>query len=101
MENSLTEFRAMRKVLHDVQTKKVKSGAAKLAKLARKAGEKLRAMDIDRRLVAIVLGELAKVAAEAPGRVVEERLAFNPRGTAFKTYHHEVEAAVRAVQRAK
>jgi len=122
MENSLPEFRAMRKLLAEraprtpaaapattVARKRPaadgvtisRATADKLGKASRKAAEKLRAMDIDRRLVAVVLGELAKVEVQAPGRVVEDRLIFNPRGTGFAAYYREVLAAVARVQRAK
>ncbi len=112
MENSLPEFRAMRraglervaaaaKATPGVARKRAPAGGDKLTKASRKAAEKLRAMDIDRRLVAVVLGELAKVESQAPGRVVEDRLAFNPRGAPFLAYHREALAGVARVQRAK
>jgi RNA polymerase primary sigma factor len=117
MENSLPEFRSMRKLLAERTTRTAtttttakrpssepnvsRATAEKLGKASRKAAEKLRAMDIDRRLVAVVLGELAKVESLAPGCIVEERLIFNPRGAAFGSFYREVVSGLGRVQRAK
>jgi RNA polymerase primary sigma factor len=100
MDNSLPEFKAMRRAGAD--DKKPSRGATdRRGKAARKAAEKLRAMDIDRRLIAVVLGELEKIAVLAPGRIVEERLPFNPKQAPFKAYHARVQGALARVQRAK
>jgi RNA polymerase primary sigma factor len=100
MDNSLVEFKAMRKALAD-EKKAPRAAAARLVKASRKAGEKLRAMDIDRRLIAVVLAELEKIAAGAPGRVVEDKLPFSTKLSAFKAYHAKVRGALARVQRSK
>ncbi len=103
LENSLVEFRPVRKVLADDQQMK-KSPKAALEKLARatlKVSERLRALDIDKRILDIVLAELRKIARSEMGRVVNDKLPFAPKGPAFRKYYADVRAAMARAQHAK
>jgi RNA polymerase primary sigma factor len=100
MDNSLAEFKTIRKALAE-EKKGLRGASDRREKASRKAAEKLRVMDIDRRLIAVVLGEIEKMAVLAPGRVVEERLPFSPRLAPFRAWHGRVRAALARVQRAK
>ena len=103
LENSLTEFRPLRKALADYKkaSPPSRSSAEKLARAAHKVSEKLRAIDIDKRMLEVVLEEILKIAHGEPGRVVMDRLSFQPKQAAFRRYFTEVQAAGARAQRAK
>ena len=101
IENSLAEFRPLRKVLLDTRKTPTRGAHDKLAKAAHKVSERLRAMDIDKRILEVVLIELTKIASGEPGRVVLDKLAFPPRSTVFRRYHAEVKAQMARAQHAK
>lgn len=99
IENSLAEFRPLRKAVSDYRKEPSKKVEERLTKAARKAAEKLRAIDIDKRILDVVLPELDKIATGDPGRVVLDRLSFSPKSASFRRYHAEVkEAAARALR---
>jgi RNA polymerase primary sigma factor len=103
LENSLTEFRPLRKALVDYKktTPPSRSSTEKLARAAHKVSEKLRAIDIDKRMLEVVLEEILKIAHGEPGRVVMDRLSFQPKAAVFRRYFTEVQAAGARAQRAK
>jgi RNA polymerase primary sigma factor len=104
LENSLTEFRPLRKALADHRTKAAspsRSATDKVERAAHKVSEKLRAIDIDKRMLEVVLEEILKIAHGEPGRVVMDRLSFQPKSAAFRRYFTEVQAAGARAQRAK
>ncbi len=115
LENSLTEFRPLRKSLADYKkaaspSRNAQGGAApamrrpvveKLDRAAHKVSEKLRAIDIDKRMLEVVLEEILKIAHGEPGRVVMDRLSFQPKSGAFRRYFTEIQAAGARAQRAK
>jgi RNA polymerase primary sigma factor len=97
IENSLTEFRGVRRVLGQKPAAK----SAALEKSVVKVSEKLRAIDIDKRILEVVLGELVKIAENEPGRVVMDRLPFQAKSSVFRKYYADVRAAGERAQRAK
>jgi RNA polymerase primary sigma factor len=101
IDNSLSEFRGLRKVLADVKKTNTKPGAVKLAKAAHKISERLRAIDIDKRMIDASLLEIEKVATGAPERVVLERLEFNPKSPQFRRYLADIAVVNRKAQIAK
>jgi RNA polymerase primary sigma factor len=101
LDNSLTEFRPLRKTLVDHRRTATRGTVARLEKHAHKVSERLRAIDIDKRLLDIVLIELRKLPTGEPGRIVMDRLPFAPRGTAYQKYLRDVAGSYDKAQRAK
>jgi len=99
LENSLVEFRPVRKAL--AEAKKSTKAQDKLAKAAHKVSERLRALDIDKRILEVVLVELRKVARGEMGRVVNDKLAFSPKTPAFRKYHSDIRGTMARAQHAK
>jgi RNA polymerase primary sigma factor len=100
LENSLVEFRPVRKTLADVR-KGQKAAEERLARATHKVSERLRAMDIDKRILDIVLAELRKIARGEMGRVVNDRLSFTPKAPAFRRYVADVRRGMARAQHAK
>ncbi|MFH0903375.1 MAG: sigma-70 family RNA polymerase sigma factor [Pseudomonadota bacterium] len=101
IENSLTEFHPLRKVLGGYRKAPTKTNERRLARQAHCVSEKLRAIDIDRRIFDVVLAEIGTIARGEVGRVVVDRLPFNSRSASFR---HAYEGIVRTwteVQSAK
>jgi RNA polymerase primary sigma factor len=103
LENSLVEFRPVRKALPDARDEKKggKAAADKLGRATHKVSERLRAMDIDKRILEVVLVELRKIARGEMGRVVNDKLPFAPKSPAFRKYYADVRAAMARAQHAK
>ncbi len=94
MENSLPEFRTLRKAVQTAAAARArKADQEKLERAVLKTSEQLRALDVDKRSLDVVLAELKKIVREQPGRVVQDKLTFSPKSPMFKKY-------VRAVARA-
>jgi RNA polymerase sigma factor (sigma-70 family) len=95
LENSLTEFRPLRRSL--------KAGVSqeRLGKAAHKVSERLRAIDIDKRLIEAALQELRKIHRGEPGRVIGDKLPFSPKSPQFRTYLQSVSRAMARAQHAK
>ena len=101
LENSLAEFRPLRKARTDHRRSQSRVQQTKLDSAAVVVADRLRAIDIDKRLIDAVLRELGKIATGDPSRLVLERLDVSPRQVAFRRYHGEVMAAKRRVMHAK
>jgi RNA polymerase primary sigma factor len=101
MENSLTEFRPLRRLLAEYRKNTTRNAAEKIERAAHKLSERLRAMDIDKRLLDVVLLELRMVARGEPGRIVMDRLSFQPKSPVFRKYYGSVQAANGRAQQAK
>jgi len=93
IENSLGEFRPLRAA--------IKKSPAVLEKAARKVSERLRALDIDKKILEVVLAELGKISRGEHGRVVNDKLAFQPKATIFRKYYGEIIAGSNRAQAAK
>jgi RNA polymerase primary sigma factor len=100
LENSLVEFRPVRKALAEVK-KDQKGSEERLVRSVHKVSERLRALDIDKRILDVVLAELRKIARNEMGRVVNDKLPISPKTPLFRRYIGDVRAASGRAQTAK
>jgi RNA polymerase primary sigma factor len=96
LENSVAEFKLLRK-----PGKRTKSEQDRFERNVLKVAEKLRALDVDKRILDVVLQELKKIYRGLPGRVVDDKLDVNPQSKVFKSYLREVAAAYNRAHAAK
>jgi RNA polymerase primary sigma factor len=96
LENQVAEFKVLRKPY-----KKTKAEQEKLGRATVRIAEKLRAIDVDKRILDVVLHELKKIYRGLPGRVVDERLDINVKGKPFRDYLRDVAAAFNRAHSAK
>ena len=73
----------------------------RVEKAVLKVSERLRVLDIDRRLLEVVMDEISRIADGDAGRVVYEKLPFQAKSPQFRKYRGEVRAAFGRAQRAK
>jgi len=102
MDNSLPEFRKLRRTARDVLAGDAKAREAsqqKLAKLARSTAEKLRALDVDKVYLDAFTLELGKLARGALVRATEDGVEVD--SAHFKRYLHRVRGASRAAENAR
>ncbi len=96
LENSVAEFKVLRKA-----RPKTKSADEKHGKAVIKIAEKLRALDVDKRILDVVLQELKKIYRGLPGRAIDDRLDVNVGSRAFRDYLREVAGAFNRAHGAK
>jgi len=101
MENSLSEFRGLRRIANATRKSAVKTNVTKLEKSSRRVAEKLRAVDTDRLYQERVLEELRRIRRGGPSHVVKEKLPFSPKSMVFDRYMARVEAADASAARAR
>jgi len=101
LENSLVEFRPVRKAVAEVRRSPTRAAQDKLAKAVHKVSERLRALDIDKRILEVVLAELRKIARGEPGRVVNDKLSLSPKTPLFRRYYADLRAVAARAQQAK
>ena len=112
MDNSLSEFRALRKVSAAArrapgkpsrQTKGTSSGTtqAKLDKAVARVTPKLHSMDTDRNVLDAVLGELDRIRRGRPGRIAVEKPPFSAGSSTTRAYLARVARADRAAASAR
>ena len=101
LENSLPEFKILRKATEDCRKKPTRKEQEKLERGVLKASEQLRALDVDKRILDVVLAELKKIFRGLPGRVVEDKLEFSTKSKAFKSYLREVASSYNRAHNAK
>ncbi|HJZ87737.1 MAG TPA: sigma-70 family RNA polymerase sigma factor [Polyangia bacterium] len=101
LDNSLREFSVLRRFVREWRRRPTAKNTDKVRRAAEKVGKKLRALDIDRRMQEVVLAEIQKIQLGHAGRVINERLAFNPRTKVFDEYVRQVEAQSARVLAAK
>ncbi|HZS35434.1 MAG TPA: sigma-70 family RNA polymerase sigma factor [Polyangia bacterium] len=94
LENSLPEFKTLRKL-------GPRAAQAKLEKAVIKTSERLRALDVDKRILDVVLSELKKIVRGLPGRMVDDKLEFSPKSRVFKNYLRDVARAYNQAHGAK
>jgi RNA polymerase primary sigma factor len=99
LENSLAEFKTVRKLA--AKRRPTRAEQERLERAILKASERLRALDVDKRILDVVLAELKTIARGLPGRVVDDRLDINPRGKPWKGYLRDVARAYHAAHNAK
>ena len=95
MENSISEFRTLRRSAATARKSANKVNQTKLDKAALKVGAKLRALDQDRQYLDAVIADLDRIRRDVPGRIVTSRLPFSSKSRAFKDYMRRVMSADR------
>jgi RNA polymerase primary sigma factor len=91
----------VRKAVADLKKGPSKAAEDRLEKAAHKVSERLRTLDIDKRILDIVVAELRKIARSEMGRVVNDKLPFSAKTPAFRRYYSDVRAAAARAQHAK
>jgi RNA polymerase primary sigma factor len=94
LENSVAEFKVLRKPYK-------KSEQEKLGRATVKIAEKLRALDVDKRILDVVLHELKKIYRGLPGRVIQDKLEVNTKSRAFRDWLRDVAASFNRAHAAK
>jgi RNA polymerase primary sigma factor len=100
LENSVAEFKTVRKALAGLR-KPTRGAQEKYDRAIVKAAEHLRVLDVDKRILDVVLAELKKIVRGLPGRVVEARVEFSTKSKAFKRYLREVAGSYNQAHSAK
>jgi RNA polymerase primary sigma factor len=101
LENSLPEFKPLRKLAADYRRKPTRPLAERLVQAALKAGERIRAIDIDKTNLDLCFHELRKIARGLHGRVVNDKITFNPGARQFRDHYKQAASTYGAIQRAK
>jgi RNA polymerase sigma factor (sigma-70 family) len=91
LENSVAEFRTLRKYAEVAQTSRARrADRDRLDRAVVKTAEKLRVLDVDKRILDVMLAELRKILRSLPGRVVNDKLTFSIKSPHFKKYLRDV-----------
>ncbi len=101
LENSLPDFKVIRKHLGALKKRHPKSEQEKFERVVVKTAEKVRALDTDKRILDIVLDEIDKIVSGRPGRVIDDVVDLEPHGKEFKRFMSDVGTAYARAQRAK
>jgi RNA polymerase primary sigma factor len=101
LENSVAEFKTLRGASEACRKKPTRPAQEKLERQVVKVSERLRTLDVDKRILDVVLAELKKIYRGLPGRVIDAKLEFSPKARAFKVYLREVAAAYNRAHGAK
>jgi len=96
LENSVAEFKVLRKPY-----KKTKAEQDKFEKQVVKIAEKLRAIDVDKRILDVILQELKKIFRGLPGRVIDDKLEVNVKAKPFRDYLRDVASSFNRAHGAK
>jgi RNA polymerase primary sigma factor len=101
LENSVVEFKTLRKSLASLKRKPTKAEQERFDRIVVKTAEKVRALDTDKRILDIVLDELKKIVRGEPGRIIDDMVEFNTKSKDFKKYLHDISIAYGRAQGAK
>jgi RNA polymerase primary sigma factor len=101
LENSIAEFKVIRKHLVALKRRHSKAEQEKFERSVIKTSEKLRALDTDKRILDIVLGEIDKIIRGLPGRVIDDVADFDVRSRDFRRFMSDVGTAYARAQAAK
>ena len=93
LENSIAEFKTLRACLEASRKKPTRQAQEKLERSVLKVAERLRTLDVDKRILDVVLQELKKIFRGLPGKVIDDKIEFSPKSKAFKSYLREVAAS--------
>ena len=93
LENSIAEFKTIRKHLVALRKRHSKAEQERFERCVVKTSEKLRALDTDKRILDIVLDDIHKIVRGSPGRVIDAVAEFNTRSRDFKRYLADVGTA--------
>jgi RNA polymerase primary sigma factor len=101
LENSIAEFKVLRKHLVTMKKRHSKAEQERFERVVVKTSEKLRALDTDKRILDIVLDDIHKIVRGAPGRVIDDVAEFNTKSREFKKHLGDVAASYARAQAAK
>jgi len=101
LENSIAEFKTIRKHLVALKKRHSKAEQDRFERCVVKTSEKLRALDTDKRILDIVLDDIQKVIHAQPGRVIDDVAHFNTKSRDFKKYLGDVGTAYSRAQSTK
>ncbi len=101
LENSIAEFKTIRKHLATLKKRHSKAEQERFERCVVKTSEKLRALDTDKRILDIVLDDIHKVIHAQPGRVIDDVASFNTKSRDFKKYLSDVGTSYGRAQAAK
>jgi RNA polymerase primary sigma factor len=101
LENSIVEFKTIRKHLVAMKKRHTKAEQDRFERCVLKTSEKLRALDTDKRILDIVLDDIHKIIHAQPGRVIDDVAHFNTRSRDFKRYLSDVGTAYARAQSTK
>jgi RNA polymerase primary sigma factor len=96
MDNSMPEFRTLRRLAAAARSTPGKPGQSKLDKAVARVAPKLRAMDTDRNVLDAVLGELDRIRRDRPGRIARQKPAMSATSSSTRAYLARVARADRA-----
>jgi RNA polymerase primary sigma factor len=100
MDNSLAEFRTLRRAAGVSRRSPTRANQTKLERASTRAAAAIRALDTDRQYLDAVMADLDRVKRQVPGRIVA-RLPFQVRSRAFRDYLGRVNAADRTAAMAR
>jgi RNA polymerase primary sigma factor len=101
IDNSVVEFRHVRRRLAELRKRPALKREVVVRAAAVKATDRVRALDIDKRILDAVLTELRRIARGDAVRLIDEKLPFSPRGREFRRYYHGVAQVEARMLRAK
>jgi RNA polymerase primary sigma factor len=101
LENSIAEFKVIRKHLVLLNKKHSKAEQERFERAVMKTAEKLRALDTDKHILDIVLAEIDKIVRGLPGRVIDDVVELEVRSREFRRWMSEVGTAYARAQGAK
>ncbi|MCG8422214.1 MAG: sigma-70 family RNA polymerase sigma factor [Proteobacteria bacterium] len=101
MDNSLTEFRSLRRSATDARKSGAKAAQAKLGKAARRCAAKVRAVDVDKQYLEAVLADLVRIERGQNAVFSGDNESFSVKGPAFRSYLTRVRMADRAAADAR
>jgi RNA polymerase primary sigma factor len=101
LENSISEFKIVRKHLAALKKRHPKSEQERFERAVLKTSEKLRALDTDKRILDIVLDDIHKIVRGLPGRVIDDVAEFNTKSREFKKFLSDVATSYDRAQAAK
>jgi RNA polymerase primary sigma factor len=99
MDNSLSEFRTIKRLAAAARRSPTKQNAGKLERAVARAATKLRAVDTDRNVLDAVLGEMDRLRSRATDRLGSSVL--NVHGAPVKAWLERIARADRAAARAR
>jgi RNA polymerase primary sigma factor len=100
MDNSLTEFRALRKAAASARRQNTRKSRDQLAAAARRSGEAARAVDTDKQYLDAALAELGRIERGKSPRF-GGRVTFSLRSKVFREYLRLVRSADRAASESR
>jgi RNA polymerase primary sigma factor len=102
LENSLPEFKVLRRAAADFRKKPTRSLEEKLVQAGVKVAERIRAIDIDKQNLEIVVQEMKKIARGGVGVPLgDAKFPLTTKNKAFRQHLSQISTTYLAIQRAK